>query len=192
MGRDLLVISLAAAAFVSVMRPAVAQPMATEQAVQNLQATLATIPHLNEADFLSDESGARFAAARNFIVERQCASRSANPLLAIAYPTGLSLRTGQEAGAPPGTAGGFELPLRVAVLSDVPNLYLRNMSALVESRGLPAEVGTKLRQEMPEGYRKLVSRTLRMIDDYDLARCARARQDSRHPRPPYVFIVPTY
>lgn len=192
MGRNLLVVSLAAAALTVLARPAEAQSVTLEQAVQRLQATLATIPHLNEADFLSEESGPRYVAARNFIVERQCASRTANPLLAIAYPTGLSLRTGQEEGARPGTAGGFELPLRVAVLSDVPNLYLGNMAALVESRGLPAEVSAKLKQEIPEGYKKLVSRTLRMIDEYDLARCDRPRQDPRRPRPPYVFIVPTY
>jgi hypothetical protein len=185
MGRNRLVTLLVAAAVQWTVDLAQAQPVPSEQAVQRLQATLATIPHLNEADFLSEESGPRYAAARNFIVERQCASRSANPLLAVAHPTGVSLRTGQEAGA-------FEFPLRVAVLSDVPNLYLGNMSALVESRGLPAEVTAKLKQEIPEAYKKLVSRTLRMIDEYDPARCERPGQIPRRLGPPYVFVVPTH
>lgn len=191
--RNLLVVSLAAAVLTAGARSAEAQPVPAEQAVQRLQATLATIPHLNEADLLSEETGPRYGAARSFIRERQCAARSANPLLPVAHPTGTSLRAAGDSVAQPSAASGFEFSLRVVALSDVPNLYLGDMSALAEARGLPAELGAKLKQEIPGAYRTLVARTLRMIDEYNPAGCERVpHRDPRGPRPPFVFVVPTY
>ena len=170
-----------------------AQSVTLEQAVQRLHATLATIPHLNESDLLSDESGSRYAAARNFVLDRQCASRTANPLLAIAQPTGLSLRGALDSSQPPRVADSFELPLRVAALSEVPNEYLKDMVALMNARSLPAEVGAKLNKEIPETYKTLVARTSGLINDYDFAKCRPGtRQEVARGRVPFIFIAPTY
>lgn len=193
MMRSLLVVSLAAAVLTAGACSAEAQSVTLENAVQRLQATLATIPHLNEADLLSEESGPRYGAARSFVRERQCAARSANPLLPVAHPTGTSLRAAGDSVSEPGAASGFEFSLRVVALSDVPNLYLGNMSALASSPGLPAEVGAQLKQGIGEAYRSLISRISNLISDYDPAKCdGTTPREARARRTPFLFVVPTY
>jgi hypothetical protein len=189
-----MIISLAAAGLVAGVHPANAQSVTLEQAVARLHATLASIPHLNESDLLSDEAGTRYAAARQYILDRQCLSRNANPLLAIAVPVNLNLRGTLDSGTPPVMTNSFELSLRVASLSELPNEYLKGSVGLMNSRSLPEEVNARLKKEIPETRKRLEDRVAILLNGFDARNCpARgSREISRERGLLFIFVAPTY
>jgi hypothetical protein len=159
------------------------------QAVQNIDASLASVPHLNESDLLGDESSYRYQTSSRFIRDRQCAARTANPMLLIARPVKINLRGSiEEDGAivfsdvgperagsavKPGQQYGFEVPLQAAAVADLPREYLREISALIETKGLPAEAAEKLKKDLPETYEKLVARVDKLVNEYHPGLCPR-------------------
>lgn len=175
-----------------------ADPAALQEAVQNLNAGLARIPHLNLSDLLSEETGQRYGAASRFVRDRQCASGSANPLLMTSLPMRLTLRGNLDeregvrfSGVRPaetddtvvtGFAGNFDIPLRISTLADFPNEYLREMSGLLDGRGLPEETVQKLSKEVPETYQKLGVRVERLMSEFNPAACPRAHRHTNRER----------
>jgi len=191
--------------------PWAATPETLPEAVQNLNAGLSKVTLMSEADLLSDDQGYRFDAIRKIFRDKQCSSGVANPVLLIARPTKINLRGsfrergGAKASDPaPGEPGGpakaspensFEIPLRVSTIADLPNEYLKDMVALLETKGLPAEILEKLKKEIPGNYEKLTARVDKLVNDFDPAVCARlARQ--KKPRDTewsaIIFVPPTF
>jgi hypothetical protein len=153
-----------------------------EDTMRRMHASLARVPHVSDSDLLSDERSARFAAARRFIQEKQCASGRANPVLLSAVALRMSLygnvhQDGRVTVAP--IAGGtqpIELPLRFSTLADFPREYLKDMSALIETKGLPEELTGRLKAELPQNYAALTARVEKLMNAFELpSSCARAR-----------------
>jgi hypothetical protein len=191
-----------------VLRP---QTMTLEQAMQRINAGLGTTPRLSESDLLSDERGHHYQAARNSIRDKQCSSGTANPLLQISLPIKINLKGSVE---PNGSvrifgpsnpeadqsarqsseAATFDIPVRFSTLADLPNEYLKERVALVETKGLPDEVAKKLRKEIPEAYEKLSARVLNLMNTFDPWSCrrpVRARWGSE--KDAWIpFIAPTF
>jgi len=186
-------------------------PATLEDAVRNLNSVLETIPHVNSSDLASDEQGRRYGEAKGIVRERQCSAKSANPLLLTSLPVDVRL-TGHLAGdgkielssvsadnriastrfAP---EKGVEVLLRISTLSDLPNAYLKGMSALLEAKGLPDEVTQKLKKEVPRTHATLSTRVAALMRDFDPSACrgaVRAIKRPKGPRPatPLPTIVP--
>lgn len=186
-------------------------PPTLEDAVRNLNSVLQTIPHVNSSDLASDERGRRYGEAKSIVRERQCSAGSANPLLLTSLPLDVRL-TGNLAGDGKIQFSGvsadnrvastrltlekdIEVLLRISTLSDLPNEYLKSMSALLEAKGLPAEVAKKLKQEVPGTHAALSNRVAALMADFDPTACrsaARAVVRPRESRPakPLPTIVP--
>ncbi len=187
------------------------QTVTLEQAMQRIDAGLATTPPLSESDLLSDERGHHYQAARNSIRDKQCSSGTANPLLQISLPIkinlkgsvepngsvrilGLSDPEANQSATQSSEAGTFDIPLRFSRLADLPNEYLKERVALVETKGLPDEVAKKLRKEIPEAYEKLSARVLSLMNTFEPLSCRRpvkarwgSEKDTWIP-----FIAPTF
>ena len=86
----------------------------------------------------------------------------------------------------------FELPLRFSTLADFPREYLKDMSALIETRGLPEELSTRLRGELPQNYAALTERVEKLMNAFEVRTCPRyVRRDSDGPHHA-IFVPPTY
>jgi hypothetical protein len=189
-------------------------PVTTEtlpEAVQHLNARLAKVTLINEADLLSDDRGYRFDAIRKMFRDKQCSSGVANPVLLIARPTKINLRgnLGEKAEAKPsgaesGESGGaaktapensFEIPLRISTIADLPNEYLKDMVALLDTKGLPAEIADKLKKETPGNYEKLTARVDRLISEFNPAVCAMLARQKKALETDWsaiIFVPPTF
>lgn len=170
-----------------------------EEAMRRMHASLARVPHVSDSDLLSDERSERFAAARRFIHEKQCASGRANPVVLTSVALRMNLygnvhQDGRVTVAPiAGGAQPFELPLRFSTLADFPREYLKDISALIETKGLPDELTSRLRSELPENYAALTARVERIMNTFDLQRCPRyVRRDSGEGPHHAIFVPPTY
>lgn len=190
-------------------------PEALQETVQSINASLASVPHVNESDLLGDESGHRYRVSASFIRDKQCSSGSANPMILVARPVKINLRGSiEESGtivfsdvAPAETAGGakpsqkygFEVPLRVSAVADLPNEYLKEMSALLETKGLPPETAEKLKKDLPETYERLVARVDKLVNDFHPSVCPRVVAQRKRERVrsailalPRSFVPPTF
>ena len=179
-----------------------------EEAMQNVSASLARVPHLSDSDLLSDERGQRYEAAKRFIVEKQCSSGKANPLILTSLPLRLNLRGSLQGSGRVGISAvdviqgerhvpsgpSFDIPLRVSAVADVPKEYLKEMTAFIETKGLPDEVVNKLRKALPQDYERLAIRIERLMNSFDPEACAKQRRDwLRADRPRYpIFVPPTF
>jgi hypothetical protein len=186
MRRDLVALSMAAVMLTVCGRSATAQSTSIAEALQKLNATLATIPYVNESDLMSDESGPRYRAARDFIRERQCHSRTANPLVALAQPATLNLRGSLDPGRTPQISDSFELPIRVTALTELPMEYLRNTKLMPNAD--PVKVTTELRQN----YDKLNARVSSLVNSFEISRCPLGGSERRSLPYQEFFIVPTH
>ena len=175
-----------------------------EDAAESLNSGLAKIRSLSEADLLSDEGSPRFAATRKFILERQCAAGTANPMVFVSLPSKVNL-TGSldpsgaitisgvssgETSAPvkATSPGAFAVPLRVSSLTGFPNEYLKESAALLDTRGLPNDLALKLQGEVAATYDKLNSRIRQLVDGYDPRTCP----GSSFREAIFIFVPPTF
>jgi hypothetical protein len=196
--RDRRLAAGAAAAALAIFGTAAsAQSLTLEQALRRLDSSLANVAHVNQSDLLSDEKGARYRAIRTLIRDKQCASRTANPLLLVSVPTRVSLKGSVQQGAGVQIAAGAEaldIPLHIAALADLPGEYMKESIALAESKGMPQEVVARMRFEAPRNFEKLTLRIGEMLATFDPAACPR--------RPTYggradwdrliIFVPPSY
>jgi hypothetical protein len=187
-----------------------ASPETVHEAVQSINASLSKATLLNEADLLSEEHGYRFETVRKVFRDKQCAAAVANPVLLIARPTKISLRgTFDESGnvrlsesvtkgaSTTGNAiseNSFEVPLRVSTIADLPNEYLKDMTSLLETKGLPVEISEKLKKELPQNYEKLKARVARLVNDFNPTVCAKlvAQRAPSSQSSAIIFVPPTY
>lgn len=163
-----------------------------QQAVQNVDSGLVRIPYVSSSDLASDEKGQRYQAAVRFVRDKQCSSGTANPLFLTSLPMNVRL-TGNVASdgriefstekTQGGSAKGVEVSLRASTLADLPNEYLREMSALLQSKGLPDEVMNRLKREIPGTYQTLTVRINRLVSEFDPKNCGVSAQPSTAPKP---------
>ena len=184
-----------AASLAAVSLSAMAQNV--EETMRRLHASLARVPHISDSDLLSDERSARFTAARRFIQEKQCASGRANPVVLTSVALRMNLygnvhQDGRVTVAPTSGAQPFELPLRFSTLADFPREYLKDMSALIETKGLPGEVADRLQKDLPQNYETLTARVEKIMNSFDARSCANytrwGRDEARHA----IFVPPTF
>jgi hypothetical protein len=138
--------------------------------VSAVQGRLSDVSYLSDADLLSEEWSQQFQAARRFVRARQCEARAPNPLIHISPPLGSGAKT---------AAPGNELPLRVSTVANVPNEYLKDMTALAEAPGMPREMAERLRREIPGNYDKLSARVRLLIGEFDPRGCYRQTMHQR-------------
>jgi len=191
-----------------------AGPATLEEAVGNLDAGLARIPHVNASDLASDAGGRRYKAARNFVHDKQCSAGTANPLLLTSVPTNVRLtgnlgREGKIEFSGVSAEGlvastrlisekDIEVLLRISTLADLPNEYLKGMSALLQAKGLPDEVKQKLKKEVTGAHETLSARVDRLVSDFDPSACGsftREAKRTREPRPgtsARILLAPTF
>ncbi len=175
-----------------------------QEAAESLNAGLAKIRHLSEAELLSDEGSPRFAATRQFIRERQCAAGTANPMVFVSLPSKVNL-TGSvdpsggitisgvstgETSAPvkAPSQSAFAIPLRVSSLTGFPNEYLKESAALLDTRGMPNDLALKLQSNLAANYEKLTSRIQELVNGYDPRACA----GSSFREAIFIFVPPTF
>jgi hypothetical protein len=163
-----------------------------QQAVQNVDSGLVRIPYVSSSDLASDEKGQRYQAAVRFVRDKQCSSGSANPLFLTSLPMNVRV-TGSLASdgriefstvkAEGGAGGkGVEVLLRASTLADLPNEYLREMSALLQSKGLPDEVMNRLKKEVPGTYQTLTMRINKLVSEFDPKTCGVSAQPATPPK----------
>ena len=148
-----------------------AQPQDTRVAIP--QGRLESAAYLSEADLLSDEWSAQFQAARRFVRARQCASRTPNPLIYIAPPLGAGARAGTGRPVSQLARSELDLPLRVSTVANFPNEYLRDITSLAQTPGIPPAVAAKLQSEIQPNYDKLSGRVRLLIGEFDPRNCTR-------------------
>jgi hypothetical protein len=161
-----------------------------QQAVQNVDAGLVRIAYVSSSDLASDEKGQRYQAATRFVRDKQCSSGTANPLFLTSLPMNVRV-TGSVASdgrlefstAKPEGGKGVEVLLRASTLADLPNEYLREMSALLQSKGLPDEVMNRLKKEIPGTYQTLTVRINKLVNEFDPTACGVSAQPSTAPKP---------
>jgi hypothetical protein len=139
------------------------------------QPQLESAAYLSDGDLLSEEWSAQFQAARRFVRARQCASRTPNPLIYIAPPLGARERTDTGDGRPVSQRahGGLDLPLRVSTVANFPNEYLRDITTLAQTPGIPPAVAEKLQRDIQPNYDKISGRVRLLISEFDLSDCRR-------------------
>ena len=158
-----------------------AGPATLQDTVQNIDSGLVRIAYVSSSDLASEEKGQRYQAATRFVREKQCSSGTANPLFLTSLPMNVRL-TGSLAGdgriefataRAEGSGGGqgVEVQLRASTLADLPNEYLREMSALLQSKGLPDEVMQRLKKEVPGTYQTLTARINKLVSEFDAKSC---------------------
>jgi hypothetical protein len=162
-----------------------------QQAVQNVDSGLVRIAYVSSSDLASDEKGQRYQAAVRFVRDKQCSSGTANPLFLTSLPMNVRL-TGKVASdgridfstaKSEGAGQGVEVLLRASTLADLPNEYLREMSALLQSKGLPDEVMQRLRKEIPGIYQTLTVRINKLVNEFDPKSCGVSAQPATSPKP---------
>jgi hypothetical protein len=139
------------------------------------QGRLESAAYLSESDLLSEEWSAQFQAARRFVRARQCAARTPNPLIYIAPPLGAGARGEAAEGRPVSqrAGSGLDLPLRVSTVANFPNEYLRDITALAQTPGVPSALAEKLQLEIQPNYEKLSARVRLLIGEFDPRSCTR-------------------
>jgi len=164
-----------------------AGPGTLQEAVQNLDSGLLRVPYVSSSDLASDERGRRYQAATRFVRDKQCSAGTANPLFLTSLPMNVRL-TGNLAGdgriefsattvegtgrsTRPTSEQGVEVLLRASTLADLPNEYLREMSALLQAKGLPDEIMQRLKKEVPGTYQTLTARINKLVSDFDPGTC---------------------
>ena len=170
-----------------------------QQAVQNVDSGLVRISYVSSSDLASDEKGQRYQAAVRFVRDKQCSSGTANPLFLTSLPMNVRV-TGNLASdgriefstekAQGGSAKGVEVSLRASTLADLPNEYLREMSALLQSKGLPDEVMNRLKKEVPGTYQTLTVRINRLVNEFDPNSCGVSAQATTPPKPAQAKTPP--
>jgi len=181
-----LLVTIAALAFAGCAgRPA--GPATLQETVRNLDSGLVRIPYVSSSDLASEERGQRYQAATRFVRDKQCSAGTANPLFLTSLPLNVRL-SGNLAGdgriefsaeraegagrsAKPASGQGVEVLLRASTLADLPNEYLREMSALIQSKGLPDEIVQRLKKEVPGTYQTLTARIGKLVSDFDPGTC---------------------
>jgi len=164
-----------------------AGPGTLQEAVQNLDSGLLRVPYVSSSDLASDERGRRYQAATRFVRDKQCSAGTANPLFLTSLPMNVRL-TGNLAGdgriefsattvegtgrsTRPTSEQGVEVLLRASTLADLPNEYLREMSALLQAKGLPDEIMQRLKKEVPGTYQTLTARINKLVSEFDPGTC---------------------
>ena len=160
-------------------------------AVQNIDSGLVRIAYVSSSDLASDDKGQRYQAAVRFVRDKQCSSGTANPLFLTSLPMNVRL-TGNVGSdgriefstdkAQGGSGKGVEVSLRASTLADLPNEYLREMSALLQSKGLPDEVMNRLKKEVPGTYQTLTVRINKLVNEFDPKTCGVSAQAAPPPR----------
>ena len=155
-------------------------PDTLQGAVQNIDSGLVRIAYVSSSDLASDDKGQRYQAAVRFVRDKQCSSGTANPLFLTSLPMNVRL-TGNVGSdgriefstdkAQGGSGKGVEVSLRASTLADLPNEYLREMSALLQSKGLPDEVMNRLKKEVPGTYQTLTVRINKLVNEFDPNAC---------------------
>jgi hypothetical protein len=170
-----------------------------QQAVQNVDSGLVRISYVSSSDLASDEKGQRYQAAVRFVRGKQCSSGTANPLFLTSLPMNVRL-TGNVASdgriefstekTQGSSAKGVEVSLRASTLTDLPNEYLREMSALLQSKGLPDEVMNRLKKEVPGTYQTLTVRINRLVNEFNPNSCGVSAQATTPPKPAQTTTPP--
>lgn len=176
-----------------------AGPGTLQETVQNLDSGLLRIPYVSSSDLASEEQGRRYEAAARFVRDKQCSAGTSNPLFLTSLPVNVRL-TGNLAGdgriefsaeraegasrSKPSSEQGVEVLLRASTLADLPNEYLREMSALIQAKGLPDEVVQRLKKEVPGTYQKLTVRINKLVSDFDPGTCGRVARQAKPAAPP--------
>jgi hypothetical protein len=153
-----------------------------QDTVRNIDSGLLRIPYVSSSDLASEERGQRYQAATRFVRDKQCSAGTANPLFLTSLPLNVRL-SGNLAGdgriefsaeraegpgrSKPASGQGVEVLLRASTLADLPNEYLREMSALIQSKGLPDEIVQRLKKEIPGTYQVLTARIGKLVSDFD-------------------------
>lgn len=174
------------------------RPGTLQDTVQNLDAGLVRVPFVSSSDLASDEQGRRYQAAARFVRDKQCSAGTANPLFLTSLPLNVRLQ-GNLAGdgriefsaeradgagrSKPASGQGVEVLLRASTLADLPNEYLREMSGLVQSKGLPDEIVQRLKKEIPGTYQKLTVRINKLVSDFDPGTCGVVAQKTTPSQP---------
>jgi hypothetical protein len=155
-----------------------------QDTVRNIDSGLVRIAYVSSSDLASDEKGRRYQAATRFVRDKQCSAGTANPLFLTSLPLNVRL-TGNlaadgkidfSAAKSEGAGQGVEVLLRASTLADLPNEYLREMSALLQSKGLPDEVMQRLKREVPGTYQTLTARINKLVSDFDPNSCGVSAQ----------------
>jgi len=157
-----------------------------QDTVRNIDSGLVRIPYVSSSDLASEERGQRYQAATRFVRDKQCSAGTANPLFLTSLPLNVRL-SGNLAGdgriefsaeraegpgrSKPASGQGVEVLLRASTLADLPNEYLREMSALIQSKGLPDEIVQRLKKEVPGTYQMLTARIGKLVSDFDPNTC---------------------
>ena len=81
--------------------------------------------------------------------------------------------------------------MRASPVAQFPNEYLKDMTALVETKGIPAELAQKLRREMAGNYERLSSRVHGLMSHFNPGQCAWPGPYERR-RAETIFIPPTF
>jgi hypothetical protein len=161
-----------------------------QQTVQNVDSGLVRIAYVSSSDLASDDKGQRYQAAVRFVRDKQCSSGTANPLFLTSLPMNVRL-TGNVGSdgriefstdkAQGGSGKGVEVSLRASTLADLPNEYLREMSALLQSKGLPDEVMNRLKREIPGTYQTLTVRINKLVNEFDPNSCGTSARPATAP-----------
>lgn len=166
-----------------------------QQAVQNVDSGLVRIAYVSSSDLASDDKGQRYLAATRFVRDKQCSSGTANPMFLTSLPMNVRLsgnlaadgRIDFSTAKSEGAGQGVEVLLRASTLADLPNEYLREMSALLQSKGLPDEVMNRLKKEVPGTYQMLTVRINKLVSEFDPKSCG---VSARPATPPVVATAP--
>lgn len=167
-------------------------------AVRNIDSGLVRIAYVSSSDLASDDKGQRYQAAIRFVRDKQCSSGTANPLFLTSLPMNVRLSGNLAADgkidfstAKSESAGqGVEVLLRASTLADLPNEYLREMSALLQSKGLPDEVMNRLKREIPGTYQTLTVRINKLVNEFDPKTCGVSAQANTPPKPAVASAQP--
>lgn len=159
-------------------------------AVRNIDSGLVRIAYVSSSDLASDDKGQRYQAATRFVREKQCSSGTANPLFLTSLPMNVRLsgniaadgKVDFSTAKSEGAGQGVEVLLRASTLADLPNEYLREMSALLQSKGLPDEVMNRLKKEVPGTYQTLTVRINKLVNEFDPKSCGVSAQPATAPK----------
>lgn len=169
-----------------------------QQAVQNVDSGLVRIAYVSSSDLASDDKGQRYQAATRFVRDKQCSSGTANPMFLTSLPMNVRLSgnlaadgridfSNAKSEGAGGAGQGVEVLLRASTLADLPNEYLREMSALLQSKGLPDEVMNRLKKEVPGTHQMLTLRINKLVSEFDPKSCG---VSARPAVPPSVATAP--
>jgi hypothetical protein len=167
-------------------------------AVRNVDSGLVRIAYVSSSDLASDDKGQRYQAAVRFVRDKQCSSGTSNPLFLTSLPMNVRLSGNLAADGKvdfstaksEGAGQGVEVLLRASTLADLPNEYLREMSALLQSKGLPDEVMNRLKKEVPGTYQTLTVRINKLVNEFDPKSCGVSAQVNTPPQSAQAKTAP--